>query len=84
MSKIVYLVLLFLSFLLTLINGFAIVNVSVSIKYEIENPSDCISSVTGIDLCSELDKSKLYTLIFGLVFMILLVIRKWIVKKVKT
>ncbi|WP_303918044.1 hypothetical protein [Draconibacterium sediminis] len=80
MKKVLYLIFLILSFLAALVNGFAIVNTMVSIKYETNNPSDCISNVTGIDLCAQLDKSKLLTIVFSLAFIILLVTKKWIIK----
>lgn len=81
MKKGLYLTFLILSLLAALVNGFAIVNTMVSIKYETNNPSDCISNVTGIDLCAQLDKSKLLTVIFSIVFIMLLSKKRWIVKQ---
>ena len=31
--------------------AFGIINTGVSLKYETENPTDCISLITGQDLC---------------------------------
>jgi len=81
MNRKLYLIILIFSFLATRANGFAIVNTMVSVKYETDNPGDCISNVTGIDLCATIDKSKLLVIIFSLIFILLLIMKKWIVKR---
>jgi len=47
----IYFAILVVSLILIPIIGFGIVNTMVSLKYETENLGDCISTVSGIDLC---------------------------------
>jgi hypothetical protein len=51
-----------LLFLTALINGFGIINTMVSLKYETEAPGQCLSSVTGHDLCAALQRCKMLAL----------------------
>jgi hypothetical protein len=62
------------------LNIFGIFNTMVSLKYETDNPEDCISLVTGIDLCESITKMKIWFLICVLLLTILLIFRKRILK----
>ena len=46
-----YWAVLIISFVIIPICGYGILNTMVSLKYETENPGDCISLTSGIDLC---------------------------------
>jgi hypothetical protein len=48
--------------------AFGIINTMVSLKYEIDNPTDCVSLVTGKDL------SLTVKVLFGLIFASILTI----------
>jgi hypothetical protein len=65
-----------------LICCFAILNTMVSIKYETENPGDCISLTSGVDLCQTIIYLKL--LIGVCSFGILISIYKLTLKKKTT
>lgn len=54
-KKIIYLVLFGISMLGIAAFGFGIINTMVSIKYETESPKDCISLVTGDNLCLKIN-----------------------------
>ncbi len=49
----------FLFFLSAVVFGFEIINFSVSLKYETDQPNDCISVVTGRDLCASVAHCKI-------------------------
>jgi len=38
---------------------FGIINTMVSIKYETENPGDCISAISGANLCSSITRFEI-------------------------
>lgn len=54
------------------VNLFGILNTMVSLKYETENPGDCISSVSGIDLCSAITWMKVMIIVAVLLIIYLL------------
>ena len=81
MSNKLHLIILALLLLATLLNGFGIFNTMVSMKNELANPTDCISTVTGSDLCKILKAMKLLTTVFGIVFLLFALIQKRIVRK---
>jgi hypothetical protein len=60
---------------------FGLVNTLVSIKYETENPGDCISSVSGDDLCSAINRFEIIIVINILIIITLIIFRKRIIKK---
>ncbi len=39
---------------------FGIVNTMVSLKYETDSPKDCISKITGVNLCNSIQNIKIY------------------------
>ena len=41
---------------------FGIVNTMVSLKYETDSPKDCISKITGVNLCNSIQNIKIYPL----------------------
>jgi len=51
MRKIFYFISISLFAIGILFFAFEIVNMMVSLKYETNNPNDCISTITGADLC---------------------------------
>ena len=57
--KIVYFLLVTISVLSILISPYAIINTMVSIKYETENIQDCISNVSGENLCNTIRNLKI-------------------------
>lgn len=54
--------LILLLFLTAFINGFGIINTMVSLKYETQDPGQCLSSVSGNDLCAALQRCKVLAL----------------------
>jgi hypothetical protein len=67
--------LIYVLYLVALLNAYAILNVMVSKKYETENPGECISLITGDDLCAALKSSKLITAVSFIVATMLVFIR---------
>ena len=61
-KKTIFYVLIGLSIIGIPVFAFGILNTMVSLKYETNNPSDCISLVTGANLCSTVNVLK------GLIF----------------
>ena len=57
--------------------GFAIeiLIIKASIKYETISPNDCISKITGKNLCSTLLMAKWITVFFGLLFILLIIFK---------
>jgi hypothetical protein len=62
MRKIIYYSLLIISIISIPISGFAIINTMVSLKYETDGTADCISTVTGYDLCFAISTYKWITI----------------------
>ncbi|WP_345224934.1 hypothetical protein [Hymenobacter koreensis] len=67
-----------------MITGFGILNTMVSLKYETQNPGQCISDVTGRDLCATLLTCKVETGILLMLATMLLGLHVWVSNKVKT
>ena len=44
--------------MLSAVSGFGIVNTLVSLQYETDSPGECISQVTGYNLCKQLQLSQ--------------------------
>ncbi|MBP6576038.1 MAG: hypothetical protein KA796_06715 [Chryseobacterium sp.] len=63
MKKSVYQTIISLLILVIVMSVFAVVNIQVSLKYETENMKDCISLVSGRNLCQELLVSKIIIVI---------------------
>ena len=78
--KIIFYLLLGLSVLGIPVFTFGIINTMVSLKYETENPTDCISSVTGQDLCLTIQILKALIVACFVIIILLLAFRKRILK----
>jgi hypothetical protein len=81
MKKIFYLSLLTISILGIPLCIFGIVNTGVSLKYETNNPNDCISLVTGQDLCLIIKTLQGLFIICILIAAMLLFFRKKLLTK---
>ena len=60
---------------------FGIINTMVGQTYEIQNPNECISIVTGIDLCKAIRNLKIYIAVDIILIIILFIFKNRIVKK---
>jgi len=80
MKKIIFYIVLVISFLGILLFSFGIINTMVSLKYETNNSTDCISNITSVDLCAAIFNLKILTITFGAVFIGLLIFRKKFIK----
>jgi uncharacterized membrane protein YhaH (DUF805 family) len=60
---------------------FGIINTMVSLKYETENPGDCISTISGTDLCSAINRFEIIIAINVILIIGLLIFRKKLIKK---
>ena len=78
--KIFYNLSLTISIIGILIFSFGIINTSVSLKYETENINDCISTVSGENLCETIRNLKILVAICSLLTIILIYFRKKILK----
>ena len=81
MKKSVYQTIISLLILVIVMSVFAVVNIQVSLKYETENVKDCISLVSGRNLCQELLISKIIIVICLIVVSGMLSFRSRIVKE---
>lgn len=80
MKKSIYYIILSLTFIGIPLFAFGILNSMVSLKYETENLTDCISLVSGADLCLTINVLKALTFLCIVSFIILLILRKRIIK----
>ena len=80
MRKTIYYILLILFGLGIPLNIFGIINTMASLKYETDNPTDCISMITGIDLCKSILEMKIWILICALLIIALFIFRKHLLK----
>ena len=81
MKKSVYQTIISLLILMIVMSVFAVVNIQVSLKYETENMKDCISLVSGRNLCQDLLVSKIIIVICLIVVSGMLSFRSSIVKE---
>lgn len=63
MRKSVYHTIISLLILVILVSVIGIVNTQVSLKYETDNPKECISRITGEDLCEFIRISKIVVIV---------------------
>jgi len=82
MKPIYYKILTSILFLLIPILCFGIFNTMVSKTYETNNPNDCTSIITGIDLCKSINNMKIYIGIDLVIIIFLIIFKKKIVKNV--
>ena len=80
-SKRFYYIILAIIILIIPIVFYMIINTMVSIKYETEGVETCISSVTGKNLCSQIDQLKVTIYIDMIVMIFWLALKNLIVKK---
>ncbi|MNK33691.1 hypothetical protein D3C87_521840 [compost metagenome] len=80
MKKSVYQTIISLLILVIVMSVFAVVNIQVSLKYETENLEDCISLVSGRNLCQELLVSKIIIVICLIIVSGMLSFRNTIVR----
>lgn len=80
-SKRFYYIILAIIILIIPIVFYMIINTMVSIKYETEGVETCISSVTGKNLCSQIDQLKVAIYIDLIVMIFWLALKNLIVKK---
>lgn len=63
MRKTVYNTIISLLILVILVSVFGVINTQVSLKYETENPKDCISVITGRGLCLWIKSLKIIIIV---------------------
>ncbi|MDH0660234.1 hypothetical protein ACTS91_00880 [Empedobacter falsenii] len=80
-SKRYYNIILAIIILIIPIVFYMIINTMVSIKYETDGVDTCISTVTGKNLCSQIDQLKVTIYINMIVMIFWLALRNLIVKK---
>ena len=77
----IYIFLISILILLSFIFGFGIINTMVSLKYETNFNDDCISTISGDNLCDSLKDIKYLFYIDLIIISILLLFRNKILKK---
>jgi amino acid transporter len=80
MRKTVYFSLFVISILGTLVAPYGIVNTMVSLKYETENIQDCVSNVSGENLCDTIRNLKIVFVFCVSLLIFLIYFRKKILK----
>lgn len=80
MRKSVYQTIISLLILVIVMSVFAVVNIQVSLKYETENMKDCISLISGRNLCQDLLVSKIIIVVCLIIVSGMLSFRGRIVK----
>jgi ABC-type Mn2+/Zn2+ transport system permease subunit len=76
LKRVNYYIVLIISGLGIPLFAFGIINTMVSLKYETVDPTDCISSITGQDLCLTINVLKGLILVFAIIIISLLIFRK--------
>ena len=76
MNKIYYRILLGASIFGLFLFAFGIINTMVSLKYETDGGSDCISKITGDNLCQSIVRMKTYLGISALLALALLIFKR--------
>lgn len=59
---------------------FEIINTQVSLKYETNNPGDCISQITKRDLCQDIKQNKILIVADLFLIAVLLIFRRKIIR----
>ena len=80
-SKRYYNIILAIIILIIPVVFYMIINTMVSIKYETDGVDTCISTITGKNLCSQIDQLKVGIYIDLIVMVIWLALKNFIVKK---
>ena len=63
MRRTVYNTIISVLILVILVSVFGVINTQISLKYETGNPKDCISLVTGRDLCLLIKSLKIIIIV---------------------
>ena len=63
-----------LAYFLSAVSALEVINVMVSLKYETDDPTECISHVTGSNLCATLHVVKIAAIAFFVVATVFLMI----------
>ncbi|MBV2194984.1 MAG: hypothetical protein KUL78_00570 [Flavobacterium sp.] len=71
MKKLIYFALLFLSFAGIVLFSYARINIGISLKYEVE-PGECISNVSGNNLCKQQEYFLYLTILCLVVFLVVI------------
>ena len=79
--KLIYFSLVVISILGILVAPYGIVNTMVSLKYETENIQDCVSNVSGENLCDTIRNLKIIFVFCLLLLVCLIYFRKKILKR---
>lgn len=66
-----------LLFVIASVTGFGIINTAVSLKYETHDPGQCISDVTGTDLCAQSLACKVISVTAAVLASLLLGLHLW-------
>ncbi len=66
--------------ILILIFYFGIINTQASLKYETNNPGDCISNITKRDLCQDIKQNKVLIIADLVLIAVLLMFRRKIIR----
>ncbi|HAD79643.1 MULTISPECIES: hypothetical protein [Empedobacter] len=80
-SKRYYNIILAIIILIIPVVFYMIINTMVSIKYETDGVDTCISTITGKNLCSQIDQLKVTIYIDMIVMIFWLALKNLIVKK---
>lgn len=85
MKTIIFTILIIISFFGIPVFYFSALNTGISLKYEAE-VGQCISEISGINLCKQQDIFLVLSLISGIIFIVLLsiLIRKTLIKLKKS
>ncbi|REC65463.1 hypothetical protein DRF59_16055 [Chryseobacterium flavum] len=59
---------------------FGIINTQVSLKYETSILGDCVSQITGRNLCKDIERGKVLIVIDIIVIVLLMLFRKKIIR----
>ncbi|WBV59743.1 hypothetical protein PFY12_11810 [Chryseobacterium camelliae] len=59
---------------------FGIFNSKVSLTYETNNPGDCISLITGRNLCQDIEQMKILIAVDIIIIVLLMLFRKKIIR----
>ncbi|WP_147266190.1 hypothetical protein [Polaribacter sp. WD7] len=81
MRKAIYIITLILLIIGILLFEFMALNSMVSLKYETRELTDCISIVSGIDLCNAIRTFHILAILCGLTIIGLMIYRKRILKQ---
>ena len=80
LKKVYFKILMIVLIVLLPIFYFGIINAQVSLKYETNNPGDCISQISNRDLCQYIKQNKILIVADLIVIAVLLMFRRKIIR----